>query len=132
MKIGVFGTRSISDDAAVIGSFVSTMREMKIDIKSSVFLVGGAQGPSTFIKEYVDSMNGDTVLFKPWHLVNQSMQFSTLLFYLRNKQIVDNSDMVLAFQGDVKDTEIDSALRYADKMGVAVVNVNILTEEIPF
>lgn len=128
MKIAVFGNRTISDNVKVIQSFDSVLKDLKPE--SITLLHGGAAGPATAIVEASkDHPIIDTVLFKPWNMVWSKMAFDPILFYMRNKQIVENADLVVIFSNGEKDSEVYRVQGLCERKGLKVINVEITNGE---
>lgn len=123
MKIAIFGNRSINDEDMirdVLDRFIK-----KLSSNHVTFLTGGATGPSKIAHEWALDNGLDSVLFKPWHFVNTALEFTPKLFYFRNKQIVDNSEVIIAFYDDSRDTETESAVKYAEKKGKEIIKATV-------
>ena len=68
---------------------------------------GGAAGPAKIIADIAERDAGWTsVLFKPWTMIWSKLNFEPIYFYLRNKQIVENADVVLIITNGEKDSEV--------------------------
>jgi hypothetical protein len=126
MKIGIVGARKIKDKGAVVEKFLELLSRFSKEghnVSNITWLVGGAQGASRAVEDFLLEENADVVLFKPWHFVDNSMDFSTRLFYLRNKQIVSNSDAIIVFTSEGRDDEVDNTVRLADTLGVGIIKI---------
>ncbi len=106
IKVAVFGNRNIDDEALVkakLGEFINIANIFE----PLVILHGGAAGPAKIISEYADgSHDWCSVLFKPWTKVWAKIDFKPILFYLRNKQIVENADIVCVITNNERDSEV--------------------------
>lgn len=84
MKIGVVGSRNFND-------YIKLKTEL--DKYHATFIIsGGAVGADTLAKKYADENNIPTVIYLPdWNKYGKSAGA------IRNKDIVNNSDMIVAF-----------------------------------
>lgn len=127
MRIGIFGSRNITDfDVRAI------LEDITIDIEGSIFLLGGAKGVQAIVKSYLDEYKDRYgkclyILFKPWHLVNTRLAFNTDLFFYRNKQIIQNSDLVVVIRkyDEEDDSEILGALSYAGRLNKEITTMDL-------
>lgn len=84
MRVGVVGTRKFSD--------YELMKKELDKIEPSVIVSGGAKGADQLGERYALEKNIPTEIFLPdWD------QYGKQAGFIRNKKIVDNSDMVIAF-----------------------------------
>ena len=113
MKVAIFGSRNLGNNEAVKAVWNRFRNQLPQHI---TLLHGGAKGPQNDIVEIEqDNPNTDIVLFKPWHMINSRLPFDRNLFFYRNKQIIDNSDMVVfVMHEDSKqnDAELRLAFEY--------------------
>ena len=109
MKVAVIGSRDLDDY-----DFVVTNLNEQVPI-DSVVLLGGAAGVQDITAQWCEDNSVDKVLFKPWHLVDfqEGIPFSPKLFFLRNKQIIDNADKVIVITNGTEESEVDRSLSYA-------------------
>lgn len=97
MRVSVFGPREFKgDQVEVISRFWKTFREKHTDV---TYIHGGSKGIQKLLldMETVQLRNSDVVVFRPWCALSKNVRYSVELMYLRNKQILDNSDIVLLF-----------------------------------
>ena len=84
MKISIIGSRSFFDYTML----EKILNKEKIDILVS----GGARGADSLGEQYAKNNNIPTLIFKPdWK------KFGRAAGFIRNKDIIDNSDKVIAF-----------------------------------
>ena len=84
MKISIIGSRSFFDYTML----EKILNKEKIDILVS----GGAKGADSLGEQYAKNNNIPTLIFKPdWK------KFGRAAGFIRNKDIIDNSDKVIAF-----------------------------------
>ena len=122
MKLAVFGSRKLVDNAEVkeyLDQYIKTMEVTTV-------LMGGAAGVQDTVKEHLEGRIA-LVTFKPWHLIDTKLEFTTKLFFMRNRQIIDNSQRVLAFiKIGEEDSEVDKAIEFAKKRGKQVDIIEIV------
>lgn len=118
MRIAVVGSRSITDVEwvfTILDRFIKEMSPFKPTIVS-----GGAVGVDEIAKLYAKKRGYDFVEYLPYFLLDTTVPFTSRYFFIRNKQIVQNSDKVLAiWDGKSKGTE--HTIKYAQKTGVPVM-----------
>lgn len=79
-------------------------------------LSGGAIGVDRVAEEYANACDIPFFLYKPYHLVDNRVQYNPRYFFTRNKQIVDNCDELIIFwDGESRGTE--DVIRFAGKRG---------------
>lgn len=113
MKIGVIGSNTIED----VNKVYKVLTEL-VD-KKSVVLGQGGKGVAKITKEFAEENDLPFVEFLPYHLVDTKVDFSSKFFFIRTKQIIDNSDKVIAiWNGDCKDVEY--GIKYAQKKNTPI------------
>jgi len=115
LKLAIAGSRSCDDHFLVFEYLIifSTAweEETRPEEKIMEIVSGGAKGPDTFAEKYAIINQIPTKIFLPdWNKYGKSAGF------IRNKQIVDYSDMVLAFW-DRKSKGTKSTIDLAIKQG---------------
>jgi len=112
MRVAVVGSRSINDSSHV---FSHITRFIKDHTFGSVVLVsGGASGPDSLAKAYAKTHGLDFIEFLPYFRLEKGGKFDARDFYIRNMQIIDNCDKVLAFWDGVS-SGTEHAIKYAQK-----------------
>jgi hypothetical protein len=114
MKIGVIGSNSIND---ILLTFSNIDKYIKSVTSTTppVILGGGGKGVAQFTKEYCEEYNLNFVEFQPYSFLDKSVDFSNKYFFIRTKQIVDNSDRLLFItNGDCK--EVNYGIKYCQKI----------------
>ena len=94
LKIAVVGSRSCTDEMLVFEYLCIICRpwEKKEDVYDVEIVSGGAKGPDSFAERFALVSRIPTKIFPPdWDTHGKAAGF------IRNKQIVDYSDMVIAF-----------------------------------
>ena len=118
MRIAIVGSRTVQDKEYVfntIDRFIST-------VDQPVLLSGGASGVDSLVAEYAKERGLDFFLFKPYHMLDNSVGFQPKYFFVRNRQIVNNADGVLAiWDGESKGTA--HTIKYAEKKNIPVHTV---------
>lgn len=88
-------------------------------LNHAAILSGGAVGVDRRAQEYAGLNDIPFFLYKPFHLVDTKQEYEPRFFFIRNKQIVDNADEMVAFwDGESHGTE--DAIRFARKKGKPV------------
>ncbi len=121
MKIAVVGSREFTDK-----NFIKFIMR-KYFSKDCVLISGGAKGVDSIAEEIIDKVNSfnsnpgtciKKIIFKPdWDKYGKSAGF------IRNKDIIDNADMVLAFwDGTSKGTKhsIDLAIKAGKPINIYI------------
>ena len=121
MKVAITGSRTITDKDWVFAQIDNVLADLSKKQKKPVTLLsGGALGVDTLVREYAESKDVDFVLFKPYHLVDNKVAFETKYFFSRNRQIVDNADVVVClWNGFSHGTE--HVMKYTEKKGKKLV-----------
>lgn len=116
MRVAIVGSRSITDQGCVIDAISKIAGDLP---PSEITIVsGGARGVDSVARKVAETMNMDFILFKPYHLVDNSVEYSPKFFFVRNKQIADNSDHVaIIWDGVSKGSE--HMIKYCKKKGKA-------------
>jgi len=86
MKIGILGSRSIND-WKLIGKLLDDTIASK-----DVVLGSSAKGVDRLVKDWCTENEVAFVEFLPYHMLDKSVEFDTKFFFIRNKQLIDNSD----------------------------------------
>jgi predicted Rossmann fold nucleotide-binding protein DprA/Smf involved in DNA uptake len=95
MRLAVCGSRTITE-AAIVESAIYEAIEMYASQDESVVIVsGGAKGVDTLAQKWAKDHKADFILFKPYHMIDPSAEYSPKFFFARNKQIADNADVVV-------------------------------------
>lgn len=110
MKVAVTGSRDFND--------YETLKENISNIKNiSLIISGGAKGADSLAEQYALENSIDTLIIKPdWKRFNRGAGL------IRNKQIVDSSDMVIAFW-DAESKGTAHVIEYAKKQNKEIIVV---------
>lgn len=115
MKIAVIGSRSIVDKDWVNYHLDKNLFGVYDPL---TVLSGGAKGVDTLAREWAVKSGVDFILFKPYHLLDNSVMYNPRYYFVRNKQIVDNADSVVAFlDTSVPSNGTKDVIKYARKRG---------------
>jgi len=117
LRIAIVGSRDIND----MGWFKDFVHYGVLEeiegpntYQAITIISGGARGVDTLARDYAHAMDSDFIMFKPYHLIDNKVPYEPKYFFVRNKQIVDNSDVVIAvWDGKSKGTE--DVIRYSKK-----------------
>lgn len=115
MRIGISGSRSITDEKWVYDNLDTILDPIAERGDKPVILSGGAKGVDDITVAYSAKRKYDHILFKPYHLVDTKEPYRAKFFFARNKQIVDNSDLVI-IMWDGKSSGTRFTLEYAERM----------------
>lgn len=109
MKIAVVGSREFKDE-----KFISDILLNPELNNTGILVSGGAKGVDTWAEEIWDNMGWEKIIFKPnWNKYGKKAGF------LRNQQIVDVADKLIAFwNGKSKGTK--HSIDLAVKKGIPV------------
>lgn len=77
-------------------------------------LSGGAVGVDRRAQEYAIESDIPFFLYKPYHLIDNRVDYNPRYFFTRNKQIVDNCDELIAVW-DGESSGTGDTIRYARK-----------------
>ena len=123
MKLAIIGSRSIIDDVKVL----KTIHNYCIDNMPRVILKSSGKGIDPIIQHYAKANEIDTVNFLPYHLIDAQANFNSKYFFIRTKQIINNADELLVLW-DTKSKGTEYAIKYAQKLGIPVKVVKILSK----
>ena len=105
MKVGIVGSRGFTDYQMVCD-------EMSLIDNVDVIVSGGARGADSLGEKWAKENNKETLIFKPdWN------KFGKRAGFIRNEDIIKNSDYVIAFwDGMSKGTK--SSIDLCKKFGI--------------
>jgi predicted Rossmann fold nucleotide-binding protein DprA/Smf involved in DNA uptake len=122
VKICVVGSRSIDKPEVVFPIIDKFIREH--GNKNPTLISGGAKGVDALTKLYANTQGFDFVEFIPYHILDKAVEFNPKFFFIRNRQMIDNADKVLAIW-DEKSTGTLHAIRYSQKIGVPIMIIKV-------
>lgn len=110
MKVAVVGSRTFND--------YNKLKTTLDSIGISIIISGGAVGADSLAERYASDMNIPTIIFKPdWKTHGRSAGI------IRNKDIVDSCDILVAFwDGESRGTL--NSIERANASGKRVIVVN--------
>ena len=108
MKVAVIGDRNINDEDWV--NYHLDMLGQSVEDVLTI-ISGGSKGVDTIAQVWAIQNDFDFILIKPYHMVDNKMDYSPRFFFTRNKQIIDNADYVLIL-GSPEESGVQHALRY--------------------
>ena len=117
MIVGITGSRTITDKKR-IEEILTTLLDDLSNIPSA-FITGGAHGVDRISTAILKQMGWDVITIQPLHRV-VNMNYSPKLYLGRNRQIVDNSDLLIAIW-DGKSRGTKYTIDYAKSVGVRVL-----------
>lgn len=117
MRIAVVGSRGYTD-AEFIHKILNSVRSQIVDMigddDNMVIVSGGARGVDTIAENWAKSKGIQTLIFLPdWN------QYGRKAGFIRNQDIVKNSDWVIAFWDGVSNGT-RSSIELAKKYGIHV------------
>jgi len=120
MKVAVIGSRSFND--------YDLLKKSLDEIKDITLIVsGGARGADTFGEKYADEKGIPKKIIKPdWKTYGKAAGF------IRNKEIVSNSDIIVAFWDGTSHGTAHS-ISIAEKQGkkVIIIKFTFIPEQLP-
>lgn len=120
MKLAIIGSRSVKEEQMVWEAIHTFVTGHSVEGVPITLLSGGAEGIDHFTKSYAAKWSMDHVEFIPYFKLDRASDYSARHFFIRNKQIIDNSDRVLAiWDGASKGTE--HGIKYSQKTGKQVM-----------
>jgi hypothetical protein len=103
MKVAVIGSRNFNDYEEV--------KQVLSNIKITLLVSGGAKGADTLGQKYAEEHNIETKIFLPdWEKYGKKAGF------LRNSDIINESELVVAFWDGLSKGTLDS-IKKAEKKG---------------
>lgn len=118
MRIAIVGSRKITDEAKVFQVIHQFMRDHTHG--NVVIISGGASGIDSIARSYAKHVGYDFIVFNPLHALDEKTSYSPKYFFIRNKQIVQNCDKVLAiWDGESAGTK--HTIDYARSLGIPVM-----------
>lgn len=115
MKLSIIGSRSFTDYAA--------LEQAADKIHATEIISGGATGADTLAAKYAKNHNIKMSIFLPKFKTDKTIQYHPKYYLERNKQIVDESDYVLAFwDGKSKGTKYTINYAKKQKKDLAIIH----------
>ena len=95
MKVAVIGSRSIVDKNWVFEQITNYIEEELTGTSSITIISGRAKGVDQLAEAYALNYDLDFVGFEPYYRLDPKATFENRYFFIRNTQIVRESDAVL-------------------------------------
>lgn len=112
MRFGVISSRSWKDGMKI----ETTLYEFDLEYHVMAVLGGSSPGADMVVRDYCATLGIPYIVFKPYFMVDHKAARDPRHFFMRSKQIVDNSDHLIFFwDGESKGTSW--AINYAKKKG---------------
>lgn len=118
-RVLITGARTIDDINAVYAHMDLLLGAAEDFPRVDVLLSGGQVGVDRIVESYARDNEIPFILFKPYGLLDNKAAHSTRHYFIRNKQMVDNSDWIIAFSDGV-DAGTEDVINYARKRGKAL------------
>lgn len=120
MKVGIVGSRNLTNQDKIIPLIARFLRDHTHG--PVTVICGRSGGVSNIAKDYANHIGLDVVVFDPIYKLDRQAQYNPKHYLIRNKQIVENSDKVLAiWDGESQGTE--HAIMHARSLGVPIMIV---------
>lgn len=120
MKLAIIGSRTIKDEQIVWNAIYNFIRDHVFEGTAVTLISGGADGVDSFARSYAKKWCLDHVEFIPYFKLDDNASYSARHFFIRNKQIIDNADKVLAIWNG-HSTGTKHAIKYAQKTGKPIM-----------
>lgn len=113
MKIGVIGSRTGFSKEKVFGFLKDVVKH------GDIIISGGAVGVDSFAEEYATKNGLTKMIYKP----DFSKGYDVSKYFERNKKIIDNSDLIIAFwDNESKGTKF--GIDYAKQLNKDIIIVD--------
>ncbi len=119
MKLAVIGSRTFDDYDIAVTTIKALFEQVADDEKPNTIISGGAKGADTLAERYAKERYLTLLVFKPDY-----QQYARSAAHVRNRLIVDNADMVLAFWNG-KSTGTKYTIDYTKKQGKPVQIISV-------
>jgi len=128
MRVAVVGSRSITNQDEINYHLDKLLLPCGGENGDEVTIIsGGAIGVDTLAREWAKINKKDFILFKPYHLLDNSVAYHPRYFFVRNKEIINNCDIVIVFW-DGKSNGTKDAMKQARKQGKELRVIEVLNE----
>lgn len=116
MRIAVVGSRGVVEEKYVITAIGDYINDLSQYTSAITIISGGAEGVDSYAKSFANDHGYDFISFVPIFKLSKGIPFSMEHFFVRNRQIVDNSDAVIAvWDGESRGTAY--TIEYANRRG---------------
>lgn len=119
MRIAIVGSRSATNKEEVYTKIAAMFDKLGYQkgVTNLTLISGGAKGVDTFVKEFADDFKLDFICFEPYFVVDKDSDYTPRHFFTRNRQIVNNSDVVIAMTKGQSNGTLHT-YNYAKKKGM--------------
>jgi len=114
MRIGIVGSRDRTDKQSVV-------KVVEALPKTDTIVSGGCQGVDTWAEETAKRLGMKTSIFKPDLKDITSRTDMINRYYQRNKKIVENSDLIIAFPNTKRKGGTENTIKWAKKLSVRYI-----------
>jgi predicted Rossmann fold nucleotide-binding protein DprA/Smf involved in DNA uptake len=114
MRVGIVGSRRRLDKENII-AYVETLGDHDIVVS------GGCWGVDTWAEECAKERGLETRIFKPDLRNTKDRADVVNRYYERNKKIVENSDIIIAFVSEDRTGGTENTIKWANELGVPVI-----------
>lgn len=108
MRLAIVGSRKFSDYTILCQNVPANVTEI---------VSGGAKGADTLAERFANEHNLPAKIFLPKFKTDPNSQYHPSHFHIRNRQIVEYADEVLAFMPPEGSKGTQSTINYAKKIG---------------
>lgn len=122
-RILISGSRSIEDRDNIAAHLDQILGLNENTCVADVILSGGQKGVDKIVEQYARDNDIAFVLFKPYHLIDSQAPHATRHYFTRNKQMVDNADLVIVFH-DGQDSGTEDIINYTRKSGKELIIID--------
>ena len=113
MRVGIVG---VMDEAVSEVDVQLVLTELLGERHNVTVLSGGTKGVDTVARDWADHEMHDFILFKPQFMLDPNREKDVKDFIIRDKQIVDNSDVVVII-GPKDDKRCNRVEKHAKRRG---------------
>lgn len=124
MKLGIFGSRKFTD----YGLFREVVLDNISPDEVSLIISGGAIGTDSMAERLAKELDITPLIYKP----DFSKGYHAKQYFMRNRQIVEESDKLFAFRVRGHSRGTDYTIGYAEKLGKDLTIFKIYIREMFF
>lgn len=90
---------------------------------ASLVILTGDDPDSRHIQKRCKEHSVDVIVFKPMHILDTETAFNPRLFFIRNRQMVNNADIVVIADDGKLSPDLVAVREYALRKGLSIVIV---------